>query len=69
MFLKAISHLSSFARVFTINRGHAFIVYVKSSSRKTLVRLELHMPSIDPYEIAITKSYSLINGMKIYLIC
>ncbi|KAK8860630.1 hypothetical protein M9Y10_012295 [Tritrichomonas musculus] len=57
LFHEAIEHLSSLSRLFTMQRGHALLVGVKSSGRKSLSRLALHMASIDPFEIAITRTY------------
>ena len=57
LFQEAIDHLSSLSRLFTMQRGHALLVGVKSSGRKSLARLALHMASIDPFEIAITRTY------------
>ncbi|OHT14597.1 Dynein heavy chain family protein [Tritrichomonas foetus] len=58
LFSEAIEHLSSLSRVLTFEKGHAMLVGVKSSGRKSLARLALHMASIDCFEIAITKSYT-----------
>ncbi|OHT17559.1 Dynein heavy chain family protein [Tritrichomonas foetus] len=61
LFLEAIEHLSNLSRLFTMQRGHALLVGVKSSGRKSLARLALHMSSIDPFEIAITRTYGFIE--------
>ena len=57
LFSEAIDHLSSLSRIFAMDRGHALLVGVKSSGRKSLARLALHMASFDTFEIAITRSY------------
>ena len=58
MFSEAIEHLSALSRVLSFERGHAMLVGVKASGRKSLARLALHTASIDPFEIAITKTYT-----------
>ena len=59
LFQEAISHLSSLSRVFSMERGHTMLVGVKSSGRKSLARLALHMASIDTFQITITRSYGV----------
>ncbi|OHT16390.1 Dynein heavy chain family protein [Tritrichomonas foetus] len=58
LFTEAINHLSSLSRIFSMTRGHALLVGVKSSGRKSLARLALHIASFDTFEIAITRTYS-----------
>ena len=58
LFSEAIEHLSSLSRILTLDRGHAMLVGVKASGRKSLARLALHTASIDVFEISITKTYS-----------
>ena len=57
LFQEAISHLSALSRIFSTTRGHALLVGVKASGRKSLSRLALYMSSIEPFEIAITRTY------------
>ena len=58
LFKEAIDHLSSLTRVLALRRGHAMLVGVKSSGRKSLARLALHMSQIEIFEIQITRTYS-----------
>ena len=57
LFSEAIDHLSTLSRIFAMQRGHALLVGVKSSGRRSLARLALHMASMDTFEIAITRTY------------
>jgi hypothetical protein len=57
LFQEALDHLSALSRIFSMQRGNALLVGAKSSGRKSLVRLALHMGNIDPFEIAITRTY------------
>ena len=54
---EAINHLSALSRIFAMERGHALLVGVKSSGRKSLARLGMYMASFDTFEIAITRTY------------
>ena len=58
LFKEAVDHLSSLGRVLAMQRGHAMLVGVKSSGRKSLARLSLHMSQIELFEIQITRTYS-----------
>ena len=57
LFSEAINHLSALSRIFAMERGHALLVGVKSSGRKSLARLGMYMASFDTFEIAITRTY------------
>jgi hypothetical protein len=59
LFQEAIEHLSALSRVFTLERGHAMLVGVKSSGRKSLAALALDISSINRFDITITRSYGL----------
>jgi hypothetical protein len=61
LFSEAIDHLSALSRIFALKKGHALLVGVKSSGRKSLARLALHMGSIEPFEIAITRTYGFLE--------
>ena len=57
LFAEAVTHISAIARVLSMPRGHAMLVGVKSSGRKSLTSLALHMASMEPFEIKITRTY------------
>jgi hypothetical protein len=59
LFREAVDHLSSLCRVLAMKRGHAMLVGVKSSGRKSLARLALHMAGMESFEIQITRTYNL----------
>ena len=61
LFQEAVFHLSSIFRVFAMKRGHAMLVGVKSSGRKSLSRLALFISGFELFEISITRSYSFID--------
>ena len=61
LFQEAVFHLSSISRVFAMKRGHAMLVGVKSSGRKSLSRLALFISGFELFEISITRSYSFID--------
>ena len=58
LFREAVDHLSSLCRILCMKRGHAMLVGVKSSGRKSLARLALHMAGMELFEIQITRTYS-----------
>ncbi|EAY14826.1 Dynein heavy chain family protein [Trichomonas vaginalis G3] len=58
LFSEAVDHISSLTRILGMPRGHAMLVGVKSSGRKSLAHLALHMQGIEIFEIAITRSYN-----------
>ncbi|OHT04040.1 Dynein heavy chain family protein [Tritrichomonas foetus] len=58
LFKEAIDHISSISRVLSMPRGHMMLVGVKSSGRKSLARLAMHMSSMEPFEIQLTRTYS-----------
>ena len=58
LFPEAIDHLSALSRILSMKRGHALLIGVKSSGRKSLVRLSLHMSSMEMFEIQITRTYN-----------
>ncbi|OHT05113.1 Dynein heavy chain family protein [Tritrichomonas foetus] len=58
LFREAVDHLSSLCRVLKMRRGHAMLVGVKSSGRKSLARLAMHISQIEIFEIQITRTYS-----------
>ncbi|OHT09102.1 Dynein heavy chain family protein [Tritrichomonas foetus] len=59
LFNEAVDHLSSLSRILSMKRGHALLVGVKSSGRKSLARLSLHMSQMEMFEIQITRTYNL----------
>lgn len=61
LFEEAIDHLSSLSRILSMRRGHALLIGVKSSGRKSLARLSLHMSSMEMFEIKITRTYNFIE--------
>ncbi|OHT13633.1 Dynein heavy chain family protein [Tritrichomonas foetus] len=61
LFQEAVSHLSAISRVFSMRRGHAMLVGVKSSGRKSLARLGLFISDMELFEISITRSYGFID--------
>ena len=58
IFDEAVAHISSLNRILTMPRGHAMLVGVKSSGRRSLARLGLHMSSMESFEVTITRTYS-----------
>ena len=58
LFQEAIDHLAALTRVFTMKRGHAMLVGIKSSGRKSLARLAMHVCEMETFEIAITRTYN-----------
>ncbi|EAY20056.1 Dynein heavy chain family protein [Trichomonas vaginalis G3] len=61
IFDEAIDHLSNLNRILTMPRGYAILVGVKSSGRKSLARLSLHMSSMEAFEIQITRTYGFVE--------
>ena len=61
LFSEAVHHLSTLSRILSMKRGHALLVGVKSSGRKSLARLSLHMSQMEMFEIQITRTYSLVE--------
>ncbi|EAY21612.1 Dynein heavy chain family protein [Trichomonas vaginalis G3] len=59
LFQEAVVHLSALTRIFASIGGHALLVGVKASGRKCLARLAMYMSNIEPFEIAITRTYSV----------
>ena len=59
IFKEAVDHISALSRVLSMKRGHAMLVGVKSSGRKSLANLALNMNGMEVFEIAITRTYSL----------
>ena len=59
LFNEAIDHLSALSRILSMKRGHALLVGVKSSGRKSLARLSLYMNQMEMFEIQITRTYNL----------
>ncbi|KAK8888098.1 hypothetical protein M9Y10_039159 [Tritrichomonas musculus] len=59
LFQEAVDHLSAMSRILAMTRGHALLVGVKSSGRKSLARLSLHMASMEIFEIQITRTYNM----------
>jgi hypothetical protein len=59
LFQEAVSHIISLSRVLSMTRGHAMLVGVKSSGRRSLASLALHMASIETFEITITRTYGV----------
>ena len=59
LFQEAIDHLYSLSRILALTRGHALLVGVKSSGRKSLARLSLHMAQMELFEIQITRTYNI----------
>jgi len=58
IFEEAIDHLVSLNRILAMDRGHALLIGVKSSGRKSLARLSLHMSSMEIFEIQISRTYN-----------
>ena len=58
IFKEAVDHISSLARILHMKRGHAMLVGVKSSGRKSLAKLALHMAGMELFEIQITRTYT-----------
>jgi len=58
MFKEAVEHMLSLTRVLHLPRGHAMLVGVKSSGRKSISRLSLQVSSMEVFEIQITRTYS-----------
>jgi hypothetical protein len=70
LFSEAIDHLASLSRILLLPKGHAMLIGMKSSGRKSLGRLSLHMAGISGFEIAVTKLYSFDdwrNDMKLMM--
>ena len=57
LFKEAVEHISAISRVLSMPRGHMMLVGVKSSGRKSLARLSMHICSMEPFEIQITRTY------------
>ena len=57
LFKEAVSHITSLTRILTMKRGHSMLVGVKSSGRKSLSRLALHMAGMEVFEVQITRTY------------
>jgi len=61
LFNEAVERLSTLSRSLYMPHGNILLVGVKSSGRKSLTRLALHIANIQPYEIVITRSYSFLE--------
>ena len=59
LFNEAVDHISSISRVLSMPRGHLMLVGVKSSGRKSLARLSMHISSMESFEIQITRTYGI----------
>ena len=66
LFNEAVDHISSISRVLSMPRGHLMLVGVKSSGRKSLARLSMHISSMESFEIQITRTYG-INPIGNYM--
>ncbi|OHT12762.1 Dynein heavy chain family protein [Tritrichomonas foetus] len=57
LFKEAVGHITALTRALSMERGHGMLVGVKSSGRKSLARLALHMASMEVFEVQITRTY------------
>jgi dynein heavy chain len=57
LFEAAIEHCTKINRIITTQFGHALLMGVGGSGRKSLTNLAIHIASFEPYEIEITKAY------------
>ena len=57
LFEAAIEHCAKINRIISTQFGHALLMGVGGSGRKSLTNLAIHIASFEPYEIEITKAY------------
>jgi dynein heavy chain len=59
LFFAAIEHVVKIHRIITTEFGHALLIGVGGSGRKSLTQLAVSIATFEPYQIEITKSYDL----------
>jgi dynein heavy chain len=60
LFLSALEHIVKINRVITTEFGHALLMGVGGSGRKSLSALAIFIATFDSFEIEITKSYDFL---------
>lgn len=57
LFDSAIEHVAKINRIITTEFGHAMLMGVGGSGRKSLTQLAIHIALFESFEIEITKAY------------
>lgn len=61
LFDAAIEHIVKISRIISTEFGHALLIGVGGSGRKSLTKLAIFINLMDPYEIEISKSYDITS--------